>query len=243
MNERCDPVLRLFPGSVRVSTLAEDELAALPQQRVTHPAPARAVSEAAELDAFCEWLSCYGLDVIGTVTFSDDYAQRWGITSLARAVEDVKGALRSIHLRRGDARGFVSGFPFSYALAGEWHRTGRQVPHVHLALESRGANQDRLLRELRSFFDGSRGRSRFEVMRDRSAATLYGLKDTVKSVKLDSDALYVRLSSPRKSSRNQRGPEHGPMGGPPKSAAYYASGLKERGEPEGRKDGPAWCLE
>lgn len=196
LNDGCDPILRAFPGSVRVWKLSEEEREAIPR-RPRFPAPARAVSEAAELDAYCEWLSGFGLDIIGTVSFTDEYAERRGITTLHRAVADVESGLRAIQVRRRDQRGFIKGFPFSYVLSGEWHRTGRQVPHVHLALESRGANQDRLLWELRAFFDGSRGRSRFEFMRDRSKATLYGLKDTVKEVKHDSDAILLRLLRPR----------------------------------------------
>lgn len=193
-----DPILREFPGAIRIGKLSESELQSLTERIEArglhgHNAPARAVSEAAELDAYCQWLSSFGLDLIGVVTFTDDYAQRHGITSLSRATSDVLGALRNAHFRRGDARGYRKGFPFSYVLSAEWHRTGRLVPHVHVALESRGANTDRLCRELRGLFDGSRGRSRFEVMRDTSAATLYGLKDTIKEVKRDSEAIYLRL--------------------------------------------------
>lgn len=180
--------------------LTEDELAALPQQRVTHLAPARAVSEAAELDAWCGWMREHGLDLMGVVTFTDDYANRHGIKTLQRALADVEAGLRSGTFRRGDARGALQGFPFSYVLAGEWHRTGREVPHVHLALESRGANPGRLLRELRGLFDGSRGRSRFELMRDCDAATLYGLKDTLKTAKTDADPIRFRLLRRRRRS-------------------------------------------
>lgn len=197
-----DPVLKTFPGAVSISKLSESDLERLDERSKArgvrgHLSPPRAVSEAAELDAYCEWVAGHGLDLIGVVTFTDEYAQRHNIFSLSRAVDDVASGLRSIHCRRGDSRGFVSGFPFSYVLAGEFHRTGRAVPHVHLALESRGSNQGRLLRELRGYFDGSRGRSRFEVMRDRTAGTYYGLKDTIKSVKHDSDAIYLRLLRPR----------------------------------------------
>lgn len=205
MNERCDPVLRALPGAVRVFKLCrfcKAELQRAPRQ-AHRPVPARPLSESLELDEYCSWLSSFGLDLLGTVTFSDEYATRHGLTTLSRSVHDVEHGLRAIHVRRGDTRGFRKGFPFSYVLSAEWHRSGRQVPHVHLALESRGAPVDRLLRELRGYFDGSRGRSRFEVMRDRSAGTLYGLKDTVKEVRHDSDAILLRLCRPRSRSAAQ----------------------------------------
>lgn len=146
-----------------------------------------------KLHATCEWLSGYGLDVLGTVTFSDDYAERFGIHSLQSAMRDVRRGLAQVPMKRNTRKGF----PFCYVLTGEWHPSGRQVPHVHVALESGSMPVDRVCTELWTYFFATRGRSRFEPMRDTSRATLYGLKDTIKSAELDANWCVTRLHHPR----------------------------------------------
>jgi hypothetical protein len=95
------------------------------------------------------------------------------------------------------------GYPFKFVLAGEAHRTGRLVPHVHLALESNSAPIDKLCSELFVYFLRTRGRCRFEPMRDVNAATLYGLKDTVKAAKSYPCAIAARLWHPRRRGRKR----------------------------------------
>jgi len=144
--------------------------------------------ERRSLEEFCTWLHSFGLDLIGTVTYSDEYAERHGIYSIRAAIRDTVNGLRSVKLRGGT----ISGFRGRYVACGEWHPSGRLVPHVHLALESNGAPHQMLV-ELGRYFDYSRGRSRFEKMRDVEIATLYGLKDTIKHGSKDPETLELRL--------------------------------------------------
>jgi hypothetical protein len=175
----------LAAGSVRRGLSAADRLQARKVRR--------SAAEEAALHAFCGWLAEYGLDVIGTVTFSPKYADDHGIVSLERAIDDVRRGLAQCGMRHGRKKGFQG----RYVLAGEWHPSGRQVPHVHLALESRPWRTDEDVRSLWSYFFGTRGRSRFEVMRDVDRATLYGLKDTIKASQNDATSSYLRLAQPR----------------------------------------------
>jgi len=86
--------------------------------------------------------------------------------------------------------------------SGEWHRSGRKIPHVHLALESMGAVDPlKVCADLFSYFSKTRGRCRFEVMREAPAATLYALKDTVKGSAHDASSLDLRLRRTRKCGR------------------------------------------
>ena len=150
----------------------------------------RSARDERQLSELCTWLHGYSIDIIGTVTFSDAYASEHGIYSLPRALDDVADGLRSASLDRGRHTGFRG----RYVLAGEWHRTGRTVPHIHLALDSMGvADIERLCTELWRHFFASRGRSRFEPMRDADVATLYGLKDTVKASEHDPDCIRLKL--------------------------------------------------
>lgn len=147
-----------------------------------------------QLQSFCSWLSSKGVDIIGTVTFTDEYAARRGIYSLNRALDDVWSGLLEVPMKRGQ----IVGFRNRFVLTGEWHPSGRQVPHVHLALESRGAPMEAVCSDLFRHFVSTRGRSRFEPMRDTTEATLYGLKDTIKSSDLDPDCIRLRLVRPKR---------------------------------------------
>lgn len=151
----------------------------------------RSARDEAQLQAICEWLDGYQLDIIGSVSFSDAYAASHGVYSLSRALEDVWQGLHEIPMVRGTIRGYRG----RYVLAGEWHPSGRNVPHVHLALDSMGvADSSKVCTDLWRYFYGSRGRSRFEPMRDANKSTLYGLKDTVKASEKDPDCIRLKLS-------------------------------------------------
>lgn len=154
----------------------------------------RSVADSAALDAFCQWLDSQGLDIFGSVTWTDEHAARRGVYSLSRGLSDVERGLASASLKRGR----MIGFRGRYVLTGEWHPSGRLVPHIHMALSSNGATDvEFLCYELHRFFLATCGRSRFEPMRDVSEATLYALKDTVKSSAADADSLRLRLSRRR----------------------------------------------
>jgi len=176
------------------STLSDDELAALNERCAARAKPQaagaarvrRSVAEASQLDSFCEWLHNNGLDLFGTVTYRDDYAKQYGIYSLKRGLDDVWAGLSHF------------GFRYKFVLSGEWHPSGRQVPHVHLALESAGQPVDKVCYELYHYFFHSRGRSRFEPMRDQNIATLYALKDSVKASARDADSIRLRLWRPKR---------------------------------------------
>lgn len=181
-------------GAVVTRTMDPDELAAFNDRCSAQAEPQaacagrvrRSVASASQLDAFCEWLQANGLDIFGTVTYRDEYANRYGVYSLKRGLDDVWAGLT--HL----------GFRYKFVLAGEWHPSGRQVPHVHLALESAGQPIDKMCSDLYRYFFDSRGRSRFEPMRDQNVATLYALKDSVKASARDADSMRFRLWRPKR---------------------------------------------
>lgn len=151
----------------------------------------RSTRDERQLHALCKWLSDLNLDTIGSVTFSDDYAKGHGVYSLARALSDVYQGLHEVSMNRGK----IHGYRGRYVLAGEWHPSGRSIPHVHLALDSMGVHDhERLCRELWDYFAHTRGRSRFEPMRDADEATLYGLKDTMKASERDPDCIVFKLN-------------------------------------------------
>jgi len=129
----------------------------------------------------------HGLNAMGVVTFSDKYAASRGIYSPQAAADDVwRGLTQEVPMRGS------YGFWGKFILAPEWHRTGRQVPHVHLAFETIG-NPETLCADLLRFFGNTRGRSRFELMRDVDSATLYGLKDVLKEQRFAAHPLNARL--------------------------------------------------
>lgn len=194
-------------GTIALSQVTDDDLARLDAGSIRRrgtafmdsPPTPRPVADEQQLQALCEWLHGHGLDLMGVVTFSDDYADRYGIHSLKRAMQDVWRGLHDIPMGKGD--NVRCGYPWKFVLAGEHHRTGRSVPHVHVALESHGAPVSKLCFELYDYFYRTRGRARFEPMRDVDSATLYGLKDSVKASKHDPDAFAARLWHPRRRRR------------------------------------------
>lgn len=192
---------RFMPGAYLLSALDDEKRAALALGSERRGAIAdnrlargvrRSAADERQLQTFCEWLSRYGLDILGTVTYREEYASRYGIFSLSRALQDVERGLREVTLRHGAGQGFRG----RYVLCGEWHPSGRVVPHVHLALESRGGVKNDCT-DLFLYFLSTRGRSRFEPMRDQTVATLYGLKDTIKASHHDADCVRLRLAAAR----------------------------------------------
>lgn len=151
----------------------------------------RSARDAAQLQALCEWLHGYELDILGTVTYSEEYAERRGIRTLAAALRDVAEGLREVPMVRRSIRGYRG----RYVLAGEWHPSGRKVPHVHLALDSMGVvDAEKVCGDLFRYFKSTRGRARFQPMRDATVATLYGLKDTIKASEHDPDSILLKLN-------------------------------------------------
>jgi hypothetical protein len=128
---------------------------------------------------------------MGVVSFSDAYAARHGIYSPKRALDDVwRGITQDARIRGSH------GFRGRFVLAAEWHRTGREVPHVHAAFEGVG-NRQSLCYDFWRHFKNTRGRCRFEEMRDVDTATLYGLKDVLKEDASTADGFRFRLTARR----------------------------------------------
>jgi hypothetical protein len=187
-------------GALLTYTATADELAELEERSQERGIRAhatisrnlrRSAQEAATLQALTEWLATHRLNVFGTVTYSDDYAHKHRVYSLNAGLDDVwRGLTQAL------------AFPGKFVLAGEWHPSGRKVPHVHLALEARYSSQEQLCEDLRHHFDTTCGRSRFEPMRDVTTATLYALKDTVKASAQDADAVRYRLWHPKRHGRS-----------------------------------------
>lgn len=198
--------LSLPRGSVLVREATEQELVDLEVRSIVrgvrqHAQVARHVkrsaAESSALDEFCAWLAGYAIDGFGTITFSDQVAETRRIYSLRRAIEVVRLELRVAGMKNGRQRGYTG----RYVLAGEWHPSGRQVPHVHIAFETFRASG--VCPDLFRHFSNTFGRCRFEPMRDVDTATLYALKDTIKATSKDPDSLYLRLTRPR-TSRGKR---------------------------------------
>lgn len=154
----------------------------------------RSLAEASALDELCMWLNRYGLDVLFTVTFTTEYAQEYGLWSVAHAVANVRQSLAKF------------GYWGRLALGGEM--TDREIPHVHGCLASGGESAYLVAPEqpregaLWRYFFNTHGRCRFEMMRDQDDATLYAFKDTLKRA-TEPGALYIRLR-PIRGLRNAR---------------------------------------
>jgi hypothetical protein len=138
------------------------------------------------LDTMCQWFAEKKLTIKGEVTFTDEYAKRRGIFSLSRALDDVWEGMREVPLR-GRA-----GFLGKFVEAGEWHPSGRNIPHVHMAIELLG-NEEALCHALWRYFKRTRGRCRFEPMRDVTDGSMYALKDVLKNDARTSDGYRFKL--------------------------------------------------
>ena len=198
--------LLLPRGSVVVSTATDDELVQLAEDsqrrgvrewELARTKVRRSAQESLALDEFCSWLNRYRFDGFFSVTFSDVYARSHGIRDVAAAVRDVR-------------LGFAEfGFRGRLGLGAEM--TDREgVPHIHgvfastreMTLEWLTSPEAPREGALWRYFFATRGRSRFEPMRDQNDATLYALKDTFKQSS-SPNALYLRLR-PLSGYRNSR---------------------------------------
>ena len=191
-------------GTLITSVLTDRERAALDEASIRRGVRAwekdrgkvrRSAEESLSLDEFCIWLNRYGFDVFFSITFSPEYAACHSVRSLAGAVRDVRRGLSEC------------GYFGRVGLSAEM--TDREIPHVHGALCSSG-DLERLVcpdspsdGELWRYFFGTRGRSRFEPMRDQDESTLYAFKDTFKKA-TEPGALYIRLR-PIRGLRNDHG--------------------------------------
>lgn len=194
-----------FEGGYRVDTLSPDDRADLNARSAERSVREwdqrarttlrRSHAEQQALAVLCEWLASHSLDVLATFTFSDQVAQQRGIYSIERAIEDVRRGLRFVYFGRGRRVGFEN----RYVLAGEWHPSGRKIPHVHGVLEAGDLGVDRVCSRLFDHFLHTSGRCRFEPMRDVDTATLYGLKDTLKGSASSPHAYSLRLARSRRS--------------------------------------------
>jgi hypothetical protein len=149
----------------------------------------RSAADSAALESLSTWLSGHDLDLLGTVSFSDAVAASRGIYSLGRGLDVVAQELKAFRYHG------KQGYRGKFVLCGEWHPSGRAVPHVHAVLSSAGATDlDDFTTSLWRHFFHNCGRSRFEPMRDQNDATLYGLKDTLKASASDANSMRLRLS-------------------------------------------------
>lgn len=149
--------------------------------------PARSVASTEYLQAFCEFMHSQGFNAMGSCTFSDKVAYKRFILSPLKAVQVVAMGIRNDCPFRGHL-----GFHGKLFVTPEWHRTGREVPHVHFALKTAG-NPETCCAQIRSYLSNTFGRSTCEVMRDRNAGTLYGLKDTLKETAVYPNAYFLAL--------------------------------------------------
>ena len=169
------------------------------QSAIAARKPARAVRTTDSVAALATWAHELGeFDVCGVVTFTDHYAAEHNLRSLGAGCRDVARGL--MYDCRFPDRKNSQGYRGQFCLSGEWHRTDREWPHVHLLLNSRQkGTQEAFCGDLWRFFKPTRGRSWFKgfsELTDDEAALFYHLKDTVKGASLpdDPDAFWLKLS-------------------------------------------------
>jgi hypothetical protein len=167
----------------------------------------RSAADSLALDELCIWLNHYQFDIFFSVTFSDAYAKRQygkdlSVYSLRGAVLDVLRGLNDLPTKTA-----WPGFTGRLVLAAEM--TDRNTPHVHGVLASCGMDVDWLLGTdspkdgaLWQHFHETRGRCRFELIRDQDEATLYAFKDTLKR-SAEAEALLIRLRPKNRSQANK----------------------------------------
>jgi hypothetical protein len=123
--------------------------------------------EEQNLEALCAFCESMALDLFGAVTYTDAYASKHGIYSPRMACKDIRRGLREF------------GYRGRFALAAEFHRTGREVPHVHLLLESHCQSPKKACEDVWQYFSTTRGRTRIEPILGLRG-TRYALKDVLK---------------------------------------------------------------
>ena len=69
----------------------------------------RAAYEEQALQEMCEWLAVLGADILGSVTFSDEYAEAHRIFAVRAALRDVLFGLRRVPMMGGRKVGFGAG--------------------------------------------------------------------------------------------------------------------------------------
>lgn len=150
-------------------------------------APARPQCDSEYLQAFCELLRSHGFNAMGTATFTDKVAARRFVYSPLKAVQVVAQSIRKETPFRGSL-----GFRGKLFITPEWHRTGRNVPHLHFALKTTG-NAENCCDLINRHLTNTLGWSTCQVMKDVKDATLYGLKDTLKETAFYPNAYYLSL--------------------------------------------------
>lgn len=161
----------------------------------------RAENDALFLQGLCEWVQGHGLNAVFTVTFSDEYARKRGIYSPRRALQDVReGISREVPYGTRSM-----GFRGKYILAAEWHRTGREVPHVHGLLKTTTQDPQLGLDIINRYMSNTRGRCRFELIRDYDPATLYAFKDVLKEDRSSAQGFFFHLTDRATRGRGRKG--------------------------------------
>jgi hypothetical protein len=161
---------------VRVSVATPEELRLLELRLLGRRRPDPLPQRRWKSDLRDEWagfLEGFGLDVVFTLTFTDDYARAHFVYSPTSALNDFERFLKLI-----DYQG-------QYLACAEPH-FDRDVPHLHGLMESKGLP---LVNFWREWFT-TRGRARFEPPRSdasRYYCTKYALKER------DSDLIRFRL--------------------------------------------------
>lgn len=154
----------------------------------------RSAESAAILDSLCVFTQSFGVDIFGAVTFSDEYASSNRIYSLDAALRDVHAGFRSMPMNHGRSVGYRGRF----ALAGEWHRTDREVPHVHFLLCSNGMPVKAVCEEVWEYFFRSRGRTSCAPIIEAVKGTRYALKDVLKQSIEHPEALQLYTNRPKR---------------------------------------------
>lgn len=149
--------------------------------------PRRPQCDSEYLQAFCELLRDHGFNAMGTATFTDKVAARRFVYSPLKAVQVVAQSIRKETPFRGSL-----GFRGKLFVTPEWHRTGRNVPHLHFALKTTG-NPETCCELIRRHLTNTLGWSTCQVMNDVDRATLYGLKDTLKETAFYPNAYFLCL--------------------------------------------------
>ncbi len=165
------------PGPIRVFRALPDELVSLERRCEARRGSFKLPQSGRTRDLRDDWAAFLGefdLDVVFTLTFSDDYARDHYIYSPTSALNDFERFLRDID-NAGD-----------YLACAEPH-FDRDVPHLHGLMESKDLPLVNLWRE----WFRTRGRARFEPPRSdacRYYCTKYALKER------DPDVIRFRLT-------------------------------------------------
>lgn len=135
----------------------------------------RSASDEAVLQEISAWVNSeFQHPCFGAITFSDRVADRLKIYSPKRALDVVEHDLKTAIPIRGS-----SGYLGKFCLQSEWHRTGRNIPHLHTVFEGIG-NADNLCTDFWRFCHVRYGSSWFQEIEHLDAGVLYAFKDVFK---------------------------------------------------------------